>query len=89
MTPLDLSMAFIAIALSIGIISGIRLVARREPEDSLIGLNVATICTVTELVILDEFYGLSFGRDIAFSLLFPGVIGIIAYAKFLRGGVFR
>jgi multisubunit Na+/H+ antiporter MnhF subunit len=85
MTPLD----FLVFSLAVGVLAGVQLVARGGPENSLIGLNVAVICVVTELVILHQFYGLVFSRDIAFYLLFPGVFGVIIYAKFLRGGLFK
>ncbi len=88
LTPLDLALGFLYIALAFGVVTGVRLVARRNAEDSLIGLNVAVICTVTALVAFHHYELIAFSRDIAFYFIFPGVIGVIAYAKFLRGGVF-
>lgn len=82
MTPLD----FLVFCLAAGVLAGVQLVARGGPENSLIGLNVAVICVVTELVVLNQFYGLAFSSDIAFYLIFPGVFGVIVYARFLRGG---
>jgi multisubunit Na+/H+ antiporter MnhF subunit len=85
MTPLY----FLVLSLAFGVLAGVRLVARGGPENSLIGLNVAVICVVTELVVLHRYFGLAFGRDIAFYLIFPGVFGVIVYAKFLSGGIFK
>ncbi len=85
MTPIE----FLIISLAIGVLAGVQLVAKGGAENSLIGLNVAVICIVTELVLLNQYYNLAFARDIAFYLIFPGVFGVIVYAKFLRGGILR
>ena len=52
--------AFVLAALSAGILTGIVLVSRGEPENSLIGLNVATICAVTAFnQLLHEMAGIT------------------------------
>lgn len=75
-------------ALSFGVLAGVKIVVRKETENALIGLNVAVICSVTGLVLLQKYFGVAFSRDIAFYMIFPGFIGIIVYAKFLRGRIF-
>ena len=72
-------------SLSVGVLSGALLVARGGPENSLIGLNVATICGVTALVVLDREFGVVFSKDIAFYLILPGVFGVVVVAMLLRG----
>ncbi|MFC2162506.1 hypothetical protein ACFLRF_02400 [Candidatus Altiarchaeota archaeon] len=85
MTPLG----FLMISLGVGVLAGCQLVLRGRSENSITGLNIALICTVTGLSLFGRYYGIGFGRDVAFILIFPGIIGSIIYARFLRGGVFR
>ncbi len=70
--------------LSIGLLAGVIVVLRGGPENSLIGLNVATICAVTGLVGLDKFIGIGFAQDIAFFLIFPGVFGVLIFSRFVK-----
>ena len=70
-------------AMAAGVLSGVIIVLRGGPANSLIGLNVATICAVTALVALDMDSGISFSRDIAFYLIFPGVFGVIIFSRFM------
>ena len=72
------------LALATGILTGVATVLRGGPENSLIGLNVATISAATYLVTLHEG-GLSFSKDIAFYLLFPGFLGVIVFTRFMKG----
>ena len=76
---------FLLLALSVGILTGVILVARGGRENSLIGLGVATICAVMALVAADKYMGIAFSRDIAFYLVFPGVFGIIYFCMVMRG----
>jgi multisubunit Na+/H+ antiporter MnhF subunit len=85
MTPAD----FLVICLAVGVLSGARLVLRGSPENSIIGLNIAVVCAVTALVLLEVSYGVGFSTAIAFCLILPGVFGSILYAKFLRGEMFK
>lgn len=80
MTPLTFFMA----CLAGGVLAGTQLVLRGQVEDAIIGLNVAVICTVTALVLLNEYSGLAFSRDIAFFLILPGIFGSIFYARMIR-----
>ena len=50
------------------------------------GGDVATICVVTELVILNQYYNVAFSRDIALYFIMPGVLGVVVYSMLLRGG---
>ncbi|MFH1056092.1 MAG: hypothetical protein V1744_08375 [Candidatus Altiarchaeota archaeon] len=78
---------FFLFALSVGVLTGVIIVARGgvgSRENSLIGLNIATICAVTMLVAMDKYMGIAFSRDIAFYLIFPGVFGIIIFCMLLR-----
>ena len=74
---------FLLFALAIGVVTGVLLVGRGSPGNSLIGLNVATICAVTILVLMQE-QGIGFSRDIGFYLIFPGFLGVIVFTRFLR-----
>ena len=85
MTPVD----FLVICLGVGVLSGAQLVLRGSSENSIIGLNIAVVCTVTALVLLETSYRIGFSTFIALCLIFPGVFGSIAYAKMLRGGLFK
>ena len=76
-------------SLSVGVLSGVVLVARGGIENSLIGLNIATICGVTMLIILDKYFNVAFSKDIAYYLIFPGIFGVIVVCillKEVRGG---
>ena len=85
MTPLD----FFLVCLGVGVLTGVQLVLRGSPENSIIGLNISLICAVTGLVLLEVNYGVSFSTVIALCLVFPGIFGTVVYAKFLRGGIFK
>jgi len=85
MTPAD----FLLICLAIGVLSGARLVLRGSKENAIIGYNIAAICAITGLVLLEAEYKVGFSSAIAICLVFPGAFGSILYAKFLRGGIFR
>ncbi|MFH1403594.1 MAG: monovalent cation/H+ antiporter complex subunit F [Candidatus Altiarchaeota archaeon] len=80
---------FLMACLAVGVIAGTQLVLTGRSENSIIGLNVALICAVTGLALLQEYYGLGFSSDIAFVLILPGAVGSIMYAKMLRGGLFK
>jgi hypothetical protein len=73
---------FLEMVLGFAILTGVVIIARGGPENSLIGLNISVISTVTALVLLDNFIG--FSRDIAFYLIFPGIFGVIVYAIILE-----
>ena len=75
-------MGVLLFSLAAGVACGIVLVGRGGPENSLIGLNVATVCAVTLLLAMQEA-GVAFSRDIAFYLIFPGVFGVIVFTRFL------
>ena len=85
MTPVE----FLVICLAVGVLSGVQLVLRGSPENSIIGLSMALICAVTGLVLLEVYYKIGFSTAIAFCLIFPGIFGSIFYAKFLRGEIFK
>ncbi len=74
---------FVLFALAVGVVTGVVLVARGAPENSLIGLNVATVCAVTALVVMQQNLMISFSKDIAFYLIFPGIFGAIIFSRFL------
>jgi len=84
-TPLD----FFIASLAFGVLTGVVLVLRGDPENSIIGLNIALICAVTGLVLMEVYYKVGFSTAIAFCLIFPGIFGSIVYAKFVRGGIFK
>jgi hypothetical protein len=69
-------------ALAAGIIAGLALVGRGGPENSLIGLNAATVCAVTALLVLDAH--IPFSGDIAYYLVLPGILGA-AVAAIIMG----
>ncbi len=75
-------MEVLLLSLAAAIAAGVVLVLRGGPENSLIGLNVATISAVTFLVLLQE--SVAFSRDIAFYLIFPGFLGVIVFSRFVR-----
>ncbi|MBU0762843.1 MAG: hypothetical protein KKD39_07430 [Candidatus Altiarchaeota archaeon] len=78
---IDVLLAVLALAVATGIV----LVLRGGPENSLIGLNVATIAAVTVLMAFDRYYGLAFAKDIGFYLIFPGVFGVMIFSRFILG----
>jgi len=85
MTPVE----FLLICLAVGVLAGVQLVLRGSSENSIVGLNIALICAVTGLVLLEVYYNVGFSTAIAFCLVFPGVFGAILYAKFVRGEIFK
>jgi hypothetical protein len=76
---------FLFLCLSAGVLTGAVLVTRGGRENSLIGLNVATICAVTMLVAMDKYMGIAFSRDIALYLVLPGAFGVIVFSMALKG----
>lgn len=77
--------AFFYACISLGVISGVVIVLRGGPENSLIGLNVATICAATGLLAMDGFMGVGYAKEIAFYLIFPGILGPILFSRFIGG----
>jgi multisubunit Na+/H+ antiporter MnhF subunit len=69
--------------LALCIVTAVILVLMGEPENSLIGLNIATVAAVTFLLVLDRHYGLAFSKDIGLYLILPGVLGVMVFSRFL------
>jgi hypothetical protein len=82
---MTMMLGFLLFSLAAGILCGTALVWRGGRENSLIGLSVATICSVTALVLMDKYWGIAFSKDIGFYLVFPGVFGVIYFAMVMRG----
>ena len=70
-------------ACAVGVLTGVILVNRNPPENALIGLNLATVCAISALLIIQQNWEIGFSKDIAFFLVFPGAIGIIVFSRFL------
>ena len=70
-------------SLSFGVLAGTYLVTKGGPENSLIGLNAASICAVTALVAFDKIGEPLFSKDIALYLIFPGIFGAILFSRFV------
>jgi len=80
-----MSADLLLMALAVGVATGSMLVVRGGRENSLIGLNVATICVVTALVVWDKYSGIAFSRDIGFYLVLPGAFGVIVFCMLMKG----
>ncbi|MBD3387799.1 MAG: hypothetical protein GF416_02010 [Candidatus Altiarchaeales archaeon] len=70
-------------SLAVGVLVGVVLVSRGGPENSLIGLNIATICAITAFLAVQREQNILFTGDILFYLILPGVFGVIVFTRFM------
>lgn len=75
---LMVSLAFYSIAT-------IRIAARRTISMGIVGLLGLSIAVATILILVNNIYGVSFCKDIAYALVILGPIGTIAFSKVIRG----
>lgn len=72
-------------SLAIFIIAAVRIATRKTIAMGLVGVSALSIAVATILILINKIYGIGFCRDIAYALVLLGPVGIIAFAKVLKG----
>jgi len=85
----EASIYLLLISLSIAVLVGIRVAARKGATTSLAGLSGATIATATALVVLGEVVPIDYATDIALYLLLLSPIGTILLSRMTTEGGFQ
>ncbi|WP_295722406.1 hypothetical protein [uncultured Methanobrevibacter sp.] len=84
MNILIISQYILVLALLFMMIVALRLAAREGISNALIGCSVINLVLAMLLIVMGNIFSIEFCKDIAFPLIFIGVVGTIAYAIVLR-----
>lgn len=85
MDLLLLSEYILLVSLTIFAIATIRIATRKTIAMGLVGVTGLSIAVATILILVQNMYGISFCKEIAYALVILGPVGTIAFSKVLRG----
>ncbi|MGC9517839.1 MAG: monovalent cation/H+ antiporter complex subunit F [Methanomicrobiales archaeon] len=85
MDLLLLSEYILLASLTIFAIATIRIATRKTIAMGLVGVTGLSIAVATILILVQNMYGISFCKEIAYALVILGPVGTIAFSKVLRG----
>jgi energy-converting hydrogenase B subunit B len=77
---------FTLFSLAVGALASLKLSFKKNTANVLVGEGLLAVIVATFIVVVSNYYGISFGETIALLLLVSGPIGTIAFSKIMKKG---